>query len=69
MPIIAPTNVIPGASALPLVFAGTPVDGTSGTFAGLAVKGQLLIDSVAGKLYINTNTLASPTWTLVGSQS
>lgn len=50
-------------------FAGTPVNGTSGTFAGKAIKGQLLVDTTGAKLYINTNTLASPTWTVVGSQS
>lgn len=45
--------------------AGTPTNGTSGTAAGRAVKGSLLIDSTNGKLYQNTNTKASPTWTLV----
>ena len=32
-------------------------------------KGTLLIDSTNGKLYINTGTALSPTWTVVGSQS
>lgn len=51
------------------VLAGAPVDGTSGTEAGVAGKGSLVVDSTGGKLYINTNTKASPTWTVVGSQS
>ena len=47
--------------------AGAPTSGTTGaTFAG---TGSLYVDITAGKLYINTNTLASPTWTVVGSQS
>lgn len=52
-----------------IVLAGVPVDGTSGTEAGVAGKGSLVIDSTNGKLYINTNTKASPTWTVVGTQS
>lgn len=47
--------------------AGAPVDGTTG--ATVAGPGSLYIDITAGKLYINTNTKASPTWTVVGSQS
>lgn len=47
--------------------AGAPTNGVTGaTFAG---PGSLYIDKTAGKLYINTNTKASPTWTVVGSQS
>jgi len=42
--------------------AGTPTSGTSGTFAGLAGKGSILIDHTNGVAYINTNTKASPTW-------
>jgi hypothetical protein len=46
--------------------SGTPSNGTSGTYAGLAPKGSILVD-VAGTgsvyTYINTNTQASPTWT------
>lgn len=47
--------------------AGAPVNGTTG--ATVAGPGSLYIDITAGKLYINTNTKASPTWTVVGSQS
>jgi hypothetical protein len=43
--------------------AGAPTNGTSGTFAGSAVKGSLLVDVTNATLYQNTNTLASPTWT------
>lgn len=50
----------------PYINAGAPVNGT--TFAGIAPKGALLIDTTNAKLYINTNTKASPTWTVVGSQ-
>lgn len=49
--------------------AGAPTSGTSGTFAGVAGPGSLLIDTTNTKLYINTNTQASPTWTVVGTQS
>jgi len=52
-----------------LTTPGAPVDGTSGTGAGKAGKGCLLIRTDTGVLYINTNTKASPTWTIVGTQS
>jgi hypothetical protein len=49
-------------------FAGTPVDGTSGTYAGddNNFPGVLLVDTTNKKLYQNTNTQASPTWSSVG---
>lgn len=47
--------------------AGAPVNGTTG--ANVAGKGSLLIDYSNGKVYVNTNTKASPTWTVVGTQS
>lgn len=47
--------------------AGAPVNGTDG--ANNAGPGSLLIDTSGKKLYINTNTKASPTWTVVGTQS
>jgi hypothetical protein len=37
--------------------SGAPSNGTTGTFAGVAKKGALLIDSTNGNLYQNTNTL------------
>jgi len=49
--------------------AGAPTDGTSGTGAGLAHPGSLYIDTTNAKLYINTNTQASPTYTVVGAQT
>jgi hypothetical protein len=53
-----------------LAGAGAPVNGVSGTGAGVSGPGSLYIDRTAavGLLYINTNTLASPTWTKVGTQ-
>lgn len=47
------------------VFDGAPVSGTSGTFAGKAGKGSLIIDYTNGALYQNTGTKLSPTWTIV----
>lgn len=48
--------------------AGAPTNGTSGDGAANAGPGSLLIDTTNAKLYINTNTKASPTWTIVGTQ-
>jgi len=50
---------------------GAPTDGASGTGAGKAGPGSLYMDATAttGKLYINTGTKASPTWTVVGAQT
>jgi hypothetical protein len=52
-----------------VVKAGAPVDGTSGTGAGYAGPGSLCIDKTNAKLYINTNTAASPLWTVAGAQT
>lgn len=41
--------------------AGSPVNGTSGTLAGVAPPGALLMTQEVA-LYQNTNTQASPTW-------
>jgi hypothetical protein len=49
--------------------AGAPTSGGSGTFAGQAPKGALLVDTVNAKLYINTGTQAAPTWTVAGTQT
>ena len=52
--------------------AGAPVSGGSGTLAGFAQPGDLLVDTTNLKFYQNTNTLASPTWSIFeasGSQS
>ena len=48
---------------------GVPVAGVNGAGAGWAGIGSLCTDSTNGKLYINTGTRASPTWTVVGTQS
>lgn len=48
---------------------GAPTSGTSGTGAGYCGIGALLTDVTNGKLYINTGTKASPTWTVVGAQT
>ena len=45
--------------------AGPPTNGTSGTFAGVASKGQILVDTTNAVLYMNINTQASPTWTVI----
>lgn len=45
-----------------LTNAGTPVNGTSGTGVGVAGPGALLIDTTNAVIYMNSNTLASPTW-------
>lgn len=47
-----------------LTNAGAPTSGTSGTFVNKAGPGCLLLDTTNTNLYMNTNTLASPTWTL-----
>lgn len=65
MAVITP-NPIPGAMGH-YYNAGAPTNGT--TFAGVAPKAALLIDTTNAKLYINTGTQASPTWTVVGSQT
>jgi hypothetical protein len=54
---------------VPSVTIGTPTPGADAT-ARDAATGELLIDVINGKLYINTSTTAdTPTWTVVGSQS
>ncbi len=68
MSVITGGNITPGTYGIYLN-AGVPVDGTSGTFAGVAPIGALLSDTANGVLYINTNTQASPTWTKVGTQT
>jgi hypothetical protein len=45
--------------------SSAPTNGTSGTLAGVAGPGSLLMRT-NGSVYINTNTKASPTWVSVG---
>ena len=49
--------------------AGAPTNGTSGTFANAAMPGDLLVDTTNKTLYQNTNTQASPTWTIFTTAS
>lgn len=60
-------NDLASVGVIPVQNAGAPVSGTSGTGVGLCGPGTLLMDITNTKLYINTNTLASPTWTLIAS--
>ena len=60
---------ISGSDTVLMTKAGVPTDGTSGTGAGVAGTGSLCIDRTNAKLYINTNTKASPLWTVVGLQT
>lgn len=48
----------------PFAKAGVPTT----DFNNVAAKGALCIDYTNAKLYINTGTLASNTWTVVGTQ-
>ena len=63
--INAPSNSVAGGFGIYL-FAGAP---TGSTFAGTAPKGALLVDTTNAKLYINGGSQASPTWTVVGTQT
>lgn len=45
--------------------AGAPTSGTSGTYVNIAGPGSVLLDYTNGQAYINTNTLASPTWSKI----
>ena len=58
--------VIEGARKRPFTKAGALANGD---FNGQADKGDQATDTVNGKLYVNTGTLASTTWTVVGTQT
>lgn len=45
---------------------GAPVDGTSGTGAGLAAVGSMYLRSTTGISYVNIGTKASPVWLTSG---
>lgn len=60
-------GIIEGARERPYENAGVPTDGTGGTFAGIAKKGSLLIDTTTPGLYQNSNTQASPTWAQINA--
>jgi len=42
--------------------SASPVNGTTGTFAGYAAAGSLLIDTDDGSWYVNIGTRLSPIW-------
>lgn len=60
--VVSNTSAIAGSLRRLWNYAGAPTSGTSGTFAGMAQPGDLLIDETNGIVYKNTNTKASPTW-------
>src|SRR5438105_4100832 len=49
--------------------AGAPTNGTSGTLAGIAPPGALLVDTTNIAVFQNSNTQASPTWSAASSSS
>jgi hypothetical protein len=70
--IITGGNVIGGVRDSSLgvyAFTGAPVNGT--TLAGIAKPGALAVqtDGAPPRLFINTGSKASPTWTVVGTQA
>lgn len=66
MPVIEINNPIVDGGRI-TVGAGSPTSGTTG--AGVIQKGGLYQDQTNGKLFINSGTKASPTWTVVGAQT
>ncbi len=59
------TNYGPLADVQVVTNTGAPTDGTSGTGVGVASPGALLIDVTNFNVYINANTKASPTWSVL----
>lgn len=57
----------PHSVAFPILSAGAPTNGTSGTGVGVAGPGSACIDYTNKAWYYNTGTKASPTWTAFGS--
>ena len=63
MAIITGGKIIEGSGLdAPLLTDVVPVNGTSGTYAGVAAVGARLINTTTGLQYRNSNTQASPTW-------
>ena len=56
-------NIGPLANAVVILNDGAPVDGDTG--AAIANPGSLYFDTTNFVVYLNTGTLASPTWTLM----
>lgn len=78
MPIIEKSYPRPGAVSGDANLAAGNALGSLGPFTtagvpsglnNVAAKGALCIDVTNAKLYINTGTLASNTWTVVGTQT
>ncbi len=57
---------VAGSAVQLRVISGAPTDGTSGTAAGQASIGSLLIDTTNNVWYINGGTKASPVWEPAG---
>lgn len=68
MGVITGGKIIEGALGI-YHNAGAPTDGSSGTFAGIAPVGAILIDTSNGALYRNIGTQASPIWAGVERQT
>lgn len=61
--IAAPTGQFGFNSSVTYITnAGVPVDGVGGTGAGSCGPGSFCFNSVNGKLYVQTGTLAAPVW-------
>lgn len=66
-------NTLTATSSLtgtnPTVAVAETTPGVDASFVGRALKGSLLTDTTNAKLYINTGTDLTPTWTVVGTQT
>lgn len=45
--------------------SGAPSDGAAGTLYGRADPGDVIVDTATSKLYVNSNTKASPVWSQI----
>lgn len=63
------TLLLKDSVLLGLSGSGAPTNGTSGTGAGKAGPGSVYTRLSNGAKYVNTNTKASPTWTVAGTVS
>ncbi len=57
-----------GAASAGTIAVATTTPGVDAEFRDSA-KGQLLVDTTNGILYINTGAALAPTWTKVGTQT
>jgi hypothetical protein len=60
-------GMIEGSLRRVWTYAGVPTDGAAGTYVNQIQPGDLLVDTTNKTLYQNTNTSASPTYTLKAS--